>query len=142
MFYVWPPPTSFNYCDCIKSGRAERGALSPPRLAAQRQLRHQPWRGGVSQRSSRTVGTVRKDPLAKGRFRLLRRQAAELFGTAPAALYCSRQTHSLGEARRPAGGAMDTLGRRLRGGRVPVETTRLECRAALRSHSRASARGS
>ncbi len=37
----------------------------PPWLAPQRQLRHQPWRGGVSQRSSRAVGTARKDPLAE-----------------------------------------------------------------------------
>src|SRR5262245_41560084 len=39
-------------------GRAERSALPPPRLAPQRQLRNQPWRGGVSQRSSRAVGTA------------------------------------------------------------------------------------
>jgi len=54
------------------AGRAERSALSPPRVAPQRQLRNQPGRGGVSQRSSRAVGTARKDPLAESRFGLLR----------------------------------------------------------------------
>src|SRR5258707_4676457 len=84
------------------AGRAERSALSPPRLAPQRQLRNQPGRRGVSQRSSRAVGTARKDPLAESRFGLLRRQAAELFGTAPAALHCSGPSHPLGETRRSA----------------------------------------
>jgi hypothetical protein len=36
---------------------------------------------------------------------------------------------------------MDDLGRRLRRGRVPAETTRVECGAAIRGHSRAGARG-
>src|SRR4029077_13322820 len=71
-------------------------------------------------------GTAPKDPLATGRFRFLRRQATELFGTAPAALYCSGQADSLGETRRPARGAMDDAGRRLCRGRVSAETTRLE----------------
>src|SRR5579863_8954225 len=123
------------------AGRAERSALSPPRLAPQRPLRNQPWRGGVSQRSSRAVGTTRKDSLAESRFGLLRRQAAELSGTAPAALHCSRATHTLGETRRSASGAMDHPGPRLRRRRVSAPAAWLGPGAALRSHSRAGARG-
>src|SRR6202521_1287247 len=113
-------------------GRIKRSSLPPPRLAPQWQLRNQPWRGGVSQRSSRAVGTARKDPLATGRFRLLRRQAAEFFGTAPAALLFSGQAPPLGEARRPASGGMAYAGRPLPRGLVSAPTARLDCRAAIR----------
>ena len=46
------------------AGGAGRSPLPAPRLAPQRQLRTSTWSGGVSQRSSRAVGTARKDPLA------------------------------------------------------------------------------
>src|ERR1700674_94862 len=54
----------------MSMGRAERGALSPPRLASQRQLRNRPWRGGVSQRSSRAGGPAPQDPPAESEPRL------------------------------------------------------------------------
>src|SRR6266478_1913836 len=47
----------------------------------------------------------------------------------------------MGKARRPASGAMDDVGRRLRRGRVSDPVARLECGAAVRGDSRAGARG-
>src|SRR5215813_6565465 len=47
----------------------------------------------------------------------------------------------MGKTRRPASGAMDDVGRRLRRGRVSNSVARLECRAAIRGDSRAGARG-
>src|ERR1019366_7221546 len=45
--------------------RARGSALPPPRPAAQRQLRNRTWGGGISQRSSCTVGTAPEDPPAE-----------------------------------------------------------------------------
>src|SRR5271165_3700175 len=44
------------------AGRARRSSLPAPRLAPQRQLRSSAWRGGVSPRSPRAVGTAPDDP--------------------------------------------------------------------------------
>src|SRR5579872_5755616 len=57
---TWPPQSS------SAAGRAERSPFPPPRLAPQRQLRNRPWGGGVSQRSSRAVGTAPENPSAQG----------------------------------------------------------------------------
>src|SRR5947199_7944370 len=54
------------------AGCSGRSSLTPPWLAPQRQLRTSTWRGGVSRRSSRAVGTAPEDPPGKSRLWILR----------------------------------------------------------------------
>jgi hypothetical protein len=66
------------------------------------------------------VGTTPEGSFGTRRLRLLRRPAAQLFGRAPAALYCSRAAHPVDQARGPARRRVEAARRQLRRGRVPL----------------------